>query len=66
MSQPIHASQRVLNESADQIEIELEVSLTEELYAFILSQGPRVEVLAPEVLKNEIQSRVARVLERYQ
>ncbi len=66
MSQPIHTSQRVINESADQIEIELEVSLTEELYAFILSQGPRVEVLAPEVLKKEIQSRIARVFERYQ
>jgi predicted DNA-binding transcriptional regulator YafY len=66
MSQPIHSSQRVVSESTDQIEIELEVSLTEELYAFILSQGPRVEVLGPEVLKKEIKSRIARVLERYQ
>lgn len=66
MSQPIHSSQRVVSELTDQIEIELEVSLTEELYAFILSQGPRVEVLGPEVLKKEIKSRIARVLERYQ
>ncbi len=61
MSQPIHPSQKVSVETENEVVIELDVLLTEELYAFILSHGPSVRVLKPAKLVSEIKNRIKKM-----
>jgi len=64
-SQPIHPSQRVIKETANEIQIELFVLPTEELYTFILSYGPNVFVESPKELRAEIKNRLNKAIQSY-
>ena len=64
-SQPIHPSQKVTKETATEIEIELYVLPTEELYTFILSYGPNVMVESPKELRAEIKNRLNKAIQSY-
>jgi len=52
LSYPLHASQRVLSQTAEAMEVSLRVFLTHELYMELLSYGAAVEVLAPVCLRD--------------
>ncbi|HEY8405158.1 MAG TPA: WYL domain-containing protein [Flavobacteriales bacterium] len=64
-TQPIHPSQKVLKETAKEIQIGLNVLITQELINLILSYGPNVQVLKPMKLKNEIVALLKQTLSSY-
>jgi len=55
LSQPLHKSQRVIEQTNDKLIIELEVYMTHELMKLILSYGEQVKVLEPEKIINRIR-----------
>jgi len=63
MTQPIHASQRVLKESDKEVQIGLNVLITQELISFILGYGSQVKVLKPAILKKQIQAELQKALD---
>lgn len=56
LSQPLHHSQKLLLQSAEEVQVELTVYLTAELVMTVLGYGDQVRVLAPEELKNRIKN----------
>ena len=64
-SQPLHASQCILLETADELQIELNVRVNYELEEQILKQGEKVKVIAPESLKQLIKERLLKTLGNY-
>ncbi len=64
-SQPLHASQRILLETADELQIELQVRINYELEEQILKQGEKVKVIEPESLKQLIKERLLKTLGNY-
>jgi predicted DNA-binding transcriptional regulator YafY len=64
-SQPLHPSQKLVKEGNKRTTFELFVLITEELIRNLMSYGDEIEVLEPEVLRNEIQQRVASMVARY-
>ena len=55
ISQPIHESQEILEETADHVTISLSLVPTHELIMLILGWGAEVEVVEPEFLRQDIQ-----------
>ncbi len=55
ISQPLHASQKVILENEHEVQTEMKVYITEELKMAILSYGQEVKVLAPKSLKTELK-----------
>lgn len=64
-SQPIHESQKILKEEAVGLLISLNVIVTIELIMQILSYGPKVTVVSPLHLKNQIKDTLKSSLENY-
>ncbi len=64
-SQPLHASQRIILETEDELQIELNVRVNYELEEQILKQGEKVKVIAPESLKQLIKERLLKTLGNY-
>ena len=65
-TQPIHSSQKLINEDGKEIQIALKVLLTPELFTFILGYGNQVRVLKPASLKKEITKRLKSALDQYE
>ena len=65
MSQPLHHSQKIIKQSNDEVQVELEVYITAELKMAILSFGAEAVVLQPESLKNEIKSTIEKMNSKY-
>lgn len=65
LTQPIHATQELVEETNDNIVIRLRVLLTEELYSWILSRGQQCEVLQPFSLREEISFRLKQACSVY-
>jgi predicted DNA-binding transcriptional regulator YafY len=65
LSQPIHASQKVVKETKEHIIISLHVLLTQELFNLILQFGDQVEVLKPAKLRTMIKERLERAYQQY-
>lgn len=53
-TQPLHSTQQTIDDSNDQLTIELKVTITHELIEKLLSFGAGVKVLAPESLQKMI------------
>ncbi|MBL57624.1 MAG: hypothetical protein CMP61_10570 [Flavobacteriales bacterium] len=66
ITQPLHASQVIKEQSDNTLIIELEVYLTYELVERILGYGEHVEVIAPIELKAEIIHRLKASLTNYE
>lgn len=66
ITQPLHASQVIKEQSDNTLIIELEVYLTYELVERILGYGEHVEVIAPLELKAEIIHRLKASLTNYE
>lgn len=54
-SQPLHRTQETLLENEKEVQIKMQLYLTQELIMMILSYGPAVKVIAPEKLKIQIK-----------
>jgi predicted DNA-binding transcriptional regulator YafY len=59
LSYPLHASQRLVRQSADEIVLALTVFDTHDLRMELLSYGPEVAVLAPPALRDWLQGQHA-------
>jgi predicted DNA-binding transcriptional regulator YafY len=66
LSQPLHHSQQVIMETADEVRIRLKVYLTHELTMLILSYGPEVRVLGPADLRDKIKNLLIKNKELYE
>lgn len=56
---PIHASQTLIDHPDGTIELNLRVFPTFELYRFILGHGDEIEVISPEPVRSEVVRRLA-------
>lgn len=65
MSQPIHPSQEIIEESEDGLTIRLKVWVTIELVSEILGYGDQAEVLAPDRLRGEVKEALTNCLKKY-
>ena len=57
-TKPLHLSQRVISEENNHTTISINVKITKELIALILSFGPDMEVLSPPSLRAEITKNI--------
>jgi predicted DNA-binding transcriptional regulator YafY len=65
ISQPLHKSQIIIEQSETEITIELEVLLTHELYSMIMSYGNEVEVISPKELRNQVYKALKDAVSKY-
>ncbi len=65
-SQPVHASQELIQLDPNRFELKLHVLLTFELVQFLMGLGPAVEVIEPLELKSLIKDQLEKTLEHYQ
>lgn len=56
LTQPLHNSQKTILENDKEVQVELNIYITQELKMVILSYGEHVKVLKPVILRNEIKS----------
>lgn len=64
-TQPLHPSQRIIEESIESILVELECWIGFELINSILGYGGNVEVLSPSYLRNQIKTELQKALALY-
>ena len=62
---PLHATQRIIKDTKDELQIELTLCITHDFIMEILSYGDTVEVLGPQRLIDEIKQIVKRTLQYY-
>lgn len=65
MSQPLHDSQAVMEESEKGVTISLKVWVTIELISEILGFGDQVEVVSPKRLRTEVKQALTNCLKKY-
>ena len=62
---PLHHTQRIVSETADELRISINVYLTFDLEKQILSYGEEAKVIQPTILAEKIKERLKMTLERY-
>ena len=62
-SQPLHSSQKIIEETTDHTVFCLNVNVSEELIRTLLSYGGEVRIQEPESLRFEIEKRAKAILE---
>lgn len=62
---PLHASQRILKDTDDELQIELTLCITHDFIMEILSYGDTVKILSPSVLKDNIIDILSNTLRQY-
>ncbi|MDE6535299.1 MAG: WYL domain-containing protein [Muribaculaceae bacterium] len=65
LSQPLHKSQNVLSETTDSVTFTLRLCPTYDFIMEVLSHGPKVEVLAPQSLRNQIKRKITQLSKIY-
>jgi predicted DNA-binding transcriptional regulator YafY len=66
LTQPIHESQKVIEESNDHVMISLHIVPTYEFTMMLLGWGKEVEVVGPEMFRNEILALLSETIRQYQ
>ncbi len=66
LSQPLHHSQQLIEQTEEHAVVELEVLLTWELKAMIFSYSSGIKVLTPTHLQEEIAGELQKALQQYQ
>ncbi|GHV11530.1 WYL domain-containing protein [Bacteroidia bacterium] len=64
-SLPLHASQKIILDNADELRIRLTVYLTHDFLMELLSYGATVKVIAPQELAEELQEQYQSALNQY-
>lgn len=62
---PLHATQHIIKDTKDELQIELTLCITHDFIMEVLSYGDTVEVLEPQQLIDEIKQIVKRTLQYY-
>ena len=62
---PLHHSQRVLKDTAEYADFKLRLKPTEDFIGAILQQGDRLEIMAPEELRERVKERLKKALKPY-
>jgi predicted DNA-binding transcriptional regulator YafY len=65
-SLPLHPTQKIVSETADELRISIKVYLTFELEKQILSYGEEAKVIQPQILADTITERLKRTLGKYE
>lgn len=65
LAQPLHNSQKVIRETADSVTFTLKLCPTYDFIMELLSHGPKVEVLAPQSLRNQIKQKITQLSKIY-
>ena len=65
LSQPLHQSQKLILENSKEVQVELEVYITQELIMSILGYGAGVKVLKPVHFKKQIKELIQQMLVNY-
>lgn len=65
LSQPLHHTQEVILENEEEVQIKMQLYLTQELLMMILSYGSSVEVIAPEKLRVRIKEMLEQTIKIY-
>lgn len=65
LTQPIHASQKIVRKTKDAVVFSFQVHPTYEFIAFVLGYGKDVKVLSPHGLRNELQNLISKMAELY-
>ena len=63
--EPIHRSQKIIEQKEKEIKVEIQVNINEELCKNILSFGPYCKVLQPKKLKKQIQELIIKMNNLY-
>lgn len=58
LTQPIHETQKIIKQNAQELLIEIEVGITPELIQDILSYGNKVKVISPQILIEQIKTQL--------
>jgi predicted DNA-binding transcriptional regulator YafY len=66
LSQPLHHSQQLVQETTDEVVVRLQVYPTYELIMTILGFGAGVKVLAPETLRDNVLTQARHIIAQYQ
>ncbi len=64
-SQPFHSSQQIVKAGKNRTTFEMTVFISEELIRGLLSYGGEIQVMQPEILKDQIVNRVKAMVEQY-
>lgn len=64
-SKPIHGSQKVLQQTKDYVDVQLDIQMNHEFSALIFSYMDGVEILSPASLRDEFQSRIKIMFDQY-
>jgi predicted DNA-binding transcriptional regulator YafY len=64
LSLPLHESQRIIIDTADELQISLRLYLTHDLLMELLSYGSTLKVIAPQKLKDEVCKQYSEALEK--
>jgi predicted DNA-binding transcriptional regulator YafY len=64
-SQPFHSSQQIVKTGKNRTTFEMTVFISEELIRGLLSYGGEIQVIQPEILKDQIVNRVKAMVEQY-
>ena len=65
VAQPIHASQQVLAETAEEVRISLNLIINPELRMLLMSYGSKVRVLEPQELADVLRQEAQAMVDRY-
>jgi predicted DNA-binding transcriptional regulator YafY len=65
IGQPLHHSQKTVVENEEEIQISLNVYITQELIMSVLSYGENVTVISPAHFRENIKERVKQMWQRY-
>jgi predicted DNA-binding transcriptional regulator YafY len=65
-SSPLHASQKILKDTAQECVVELELIINHELMMILLSYGAQVKILKPRHLSERIRQEAADMLKQYE
>jgi predicted DNA-binding transcriptional regulator YafY len=65
LSQPLHHSQKLILDSPEEVQVEIEVYITQDLMMAILSYGDGVKVLQPQSLIDNIKETIDRMKALY-
>lgn len=65
IAQPLHHSQKIVAQTENTVTFQLEVYISEELIRSLLSFGGEINVKAPQILVNDMKTRVEQMMKFY-
>lgn len=64
-SQPLHSTQKIISESEDGMQLEIQILPSYEFYSQIMSWGDQIQIISPEAIRSRMKEWIKRGLEAY-